>query len=665
MRKLVNGLPQLDAPAGAVTAPPRAWALQAGALEFTLDEQGRLGPVRLEGQEVWHGVHWLLRDHHWRTPPVRLGRPRWQRSQDAAEYWSAHFRGVFEPYAPANQALGQLPVHTALRVQATAPGVITVTGEAWLDAAAPPLAVNRIGLCVLHPLWQAGARLEVLHDDGRTTRSALPRRVSPWPPFSGIRELRIALRPGCWAVATFEGDSFELEDQRNNADASFKAYARSNFLPRPFVLEPGAGPLARVRQCVRLAVERTVSTRGSAARLRPEGRQPPVDARPKKTELVWSELRVDAPRPFHLGLALDETVWRAPARAAAQAERLAPDVLHLTMDARCPPTPRQFEALAQVLAASGARLRVDLHDLADARAALALPGLARCMERAGLKPWAVAVFPTSRAQVQRVREAFPSAQVGGGTPDFFVQLNRMDRLPELDFATFTVCPTVHQADDPTVMQSALALPGMLQTLAERYPGLPVYIGPSRIAARRSPLGELAPTLEGRPCPLSGSDPRESLPFAAAWVVAQAAAALAHGAQGCTVQRWCDVAGKGWWPGSSDVAEHERLRARAPWPANPLPGGLAAGLSGGGQRSWQALGLGRLQVLGWRWQTAAGMQDWLVRLGAQPLPVRLPASGVTARYLAADGCWQPMARASRRTAWPWPPATVLVVEHAAA
>ena len=78
-----------------------------------------------------------------------------------------------------------------------------------------------------------------------------------------------------------------------------------------------------------------------------------------------------------------------------------------------------------------------------------------------------------------------------------------------------------------------------------------------------------------------------------------------------------------------------------------------------------LGLGRLQVLGWRWQTVAGIQDWLVHLGAQPLPVRLPTSGVTARYLAADGCWQPTARTSRRTAWPWPPATVLVVEHAAA
>ena len=51
-----------------------------------------------------------------------------------------------------------------------------------------------------------------------------------------------------------EGDAFEMEDQRNWADASFKTYVRPLSKPRPYVIAKGAADRQRI----------TVSVEGKA-----------------------------------------------------------------------------------------------------------------------------------------------------------------------------------------------------------------------------------------------------------------------------------------------------------------------------------------------------------------------------------------------------------------
>jgi len=405
-----------DRPAGRGDAPLR---LQAGDLRCSLHADGRVGAIHSGDLEVWHGVHWLLRDPHWRTPPLRLSVPA--RTQPAAESagWRVDLQGVFEPYAEAGSAPPRL--QTTLSFLGESSGVLSLTGEAWLPPDAPPLSLNRIGLCLLHPITQAGARCEVLHDDGRTTRASLPTLVSPWPPFSGIATLRIALGRGQWAVAEFEGDSFELEDQRNNADASFKTYARSNFLPRPFVLAPGG----RVRQSLRLRVERrrwAASPRRLAGAAPALSRSHRVEADPGLLDL--SDLRVGPARAFELGLALEASDLRSSLASASLLARLAPDVLHLGLHPRETLSDRQLRVLARMLEAADAQLRLDLLDFAAPQELQALPELAQRLRSAGVEPRAVGVFPSTAQAVQAARAAFERSHVGGGTADFFLH-----RLP--------------------------------------------------------------------------------------------------------------------------------------------------------------------------------------------------------------------------------------------
>ncbi len=67
----------------------------------------------------------------------------------------------------------------------------------------------------------------------------LPDLIDPWQPFKDMRAITHTVRPGLTAECRMEGDTFEMEDQRNWSDASYKTYVRPLALPWPYVLPCG------------------------------------------------------------------------------------------------------------------------------------------------------------------------------------------------------------------------------------------------------------------------------------------------------------------------------------------------------------------------------------------------------------------------------------------
>lgn len=506
---------------------------------------GVLGGGLAADAELWHGVHFLLRDAHWRTPALCLTEPVHEVLGDG---WRVSVTGHIDTTDP---------VALRISIEGHADGSLSVTGSARPSA---DIDINRLGLCLLHPLSAAGQALEVTHDDGRISRSSFPTLIPAWPPFTAIRALRHELKPGLWACAEFEGDSFELEDQRNNADASFKTYSRSNFMPRPYRLRAGE----EVRQRVRLWVEESATANEHWARpatlpMIPARPPNPVRADPSTSSEQGppaGESKRPRGSPMRVGIELTPADLARPEALAATTALLAelrPGHLHLVLQAD--PLRGTLEvdaaALAQALHAAQADLRLDLMDLteADLNASASmspsaaptsgLQRLAAALAAAHIVPTDVALFPTTHAAIAAARGAFRHSRIGGGAADFFVQLNRQERLPALDFLSFTVCPIVHSADDATVLASHASLAGMLDTLNARYSGVPVQVGPSRIAARRSPLGDLAPSDGRRRVALAGIDTRDGSAFAADWAAGHVAALQAAGAQAVTVRRVSD------------------------------------------------------------------------------------------------------------------------------
>jgi hypothetical protein len=117
---------------------------------------------------------------------------------------------------------------------------------------------NRIGICVLLPPSEfAGAAYKLTGPAGEID-GRLPEMVGPQAIIDGVYEGVCApftrfvarLADGLEVTLAFSGEVFEMEDQRNWTDASFKIYSTPLSRPRPQRAESGDG----IRQDVTLTI---------------------------------------------------------------------------------------------------------------------------------------------------------------------------------------------------------------------------------------------------------------------------------------------------------------------------------------------------------------------------------------------------------------------------
>ena len=108
---------------------------------------------------------------------------------------------------------------------------------------------NRIGFCILLPMDCAETKTQINHVDGTIEDSIFPKyiapqliidgRPSPVEPFSNMRGLTLNMSPDLQVELNFDGDDFEMEDQRNWTDASFKIYSTPLKYPSPVEIKTG------------------------------------------------------------------------------------------------------------------------------------------------------------------------------------------------------------------------------------------------------------------------------------------------------------------------------------------------------------------------------------------------------------------------------------------
>lgn len=505
--------------------------LRAGRLSALLEDGGLRG-VRWDGIEVLRRAAFLLRDEDWGTVPASVELVN-QRSDGQAFDLELRLRH-------RHRGVG---LDTHIRIRGGAEGRLELTAVSEAEA---DLATNRCGLVVLHPAHFAGLPLEVLHADGSRESSAFPLLISPAQPVLSIRALRCQPADGIEVDCRLEADlphdplgKFEMEDQRNWSDASFKTYVCSLLDPWPYRLEAGKA----YRQAMVLTIVASPAFgEGKASALVPglASRQP---ASTPPLIAVGAPLGLRMPA-LGLGVA-------AAAESCSSAERqavlaLAPGWLLGECDLRAADPLAHLQAIAALARASGARLRLDLLAADHWNADQAAEQAASACARAGVRPDAVRILPAALLQsfqpgdhwpaVPRpsdysaaLRKAFPAVQVGGGVFTYFTELNRLAPPAEgLDFIGHATCPIVHAADDDAVMETLESLPHIARSVAAGWPGLPWQLGPSTLAASRNPYGSATlANPEWRSLPLADRDPRLCTDFGAAWTAGYAAAVIPH------------------------------------------------------------------------------------------------------------------------------------------
>ncbi len=507
------GTEQVDPPFRALRAGPLSVAFDNGALRY----------VRIDGIEVLRGVSFLVRDENWGTFTPKI--EDLDIHEDAGGFTIA-YRGTC---ADASRRL----TYDA-RIVGKQDGSLSFVADALPET---DVLTNRTGFIVLHPIADlAGKPVKVLHEDGTERLASFPENVDPRVPFTRIRALSHEVRPDLWATCSMEGeDAFEMEDQRNWSDASYKTYVRSLLQPWPYTLRKGE----KFTQAVHLAVTGTLSPRRVSG-----GEQ-------RETVLTPGNPAGTMPA-IGVGVPAEEA-----ANALASAElmkRLAPRLLVCQIDLRENHGRRELENYKQLSERTGAGVALEIITRGTLDPYNELAPVGEAMRAVGLVPDSVSVFPMQdmrsvqpdapwpempsfEESYAAARRAFAGAKLGGGMAAYFTELNRK-RPPSalLDYVTFTTCPSVHAADDVSVMETLEAIPHLIRsTRAFAGTEKPLRIGPSQLGCRENPYGSATtPNPDNRRACLSRIDPRQRGLFNAAWSLGYVAAAAREGIDAVTL-----------------------------------------------------------------------------------------------------------------------------------
>ncbi|HRL11306.1 MAG TPA: hypothetical protein PKX07_05470, partial [Aggregatilineales bacterium] len=203
---------------------PRPLTLHAGPLSVVY-EAGSLRYIRLGSSEALHQIYSAVRDHNWGTVTAVISDERIERTENSFRitYRSTHRQDAVDFVWDAV-------------ITGDADGTLTFSMD---GEARSTFKRNRIGFCVLHPTNCAGQPCTVEDVDGTRRDAAFPQAIAPHQPFFDLRAITHTVAPGLRVEVRMEGDTFEMEDQRNWTDASFKTYCTPLALPFPATVEAG------------------------------------------------------------------------------------------------------------------------------------------------------------------------------------------------------------------------------------------------------------------------------------------------------------------------------------------------------------------------------------------------------------------------------------------
>ena len=415
-----------------------------------------------------------------------------------------------------------------------------------------------------------------------------------------------------------EGDAFEMEDQRNWTDASYKTYVRPLALPWGYTLAKGS----RHEQTVRLSF---------AGRLEGDGKEKGTDVR----ITLGGNLATNMP---DLGVALPAEEAQAALAAAAALRTLNPHLLVCNVDTRDGRGLAELEAYRKVgeAVSAGIVLEIIIPDERDAAASLA--PVAEAVRRARLRLESVVVSsaadlkswqpgatrpekPTAEEILGAARAAFPGVKLGGGMLSTFTELNRKRPKGEpFDYVTHTTCSIVHAADDRSVMETLETLPAIIASTRAMIGDKAHRIGPSAIAARSNPYGKgLAGNPQNQRVCLTDRDPRQRGLFNAAWTLGYVAACALGGVEAVAIGTATGPLGSIYRRANNTQPYFDSIEGSPVYPAFHLIAGLARGR---GRRLVEARVSRPGSAVALAWSDGDRTVLWLANLTSEPLRVQI-------------------------------------------
>lgn len=502
-------------------ALPEQVELRAGPLSL-IYQQGDLRYICLENHEILRRVTVAIRDRDWKTVTPIISNVKMNIEEDSFQV-SYHVE------------LHQNEINFSWDglLHGDSDGTITFSME---GLALSTFLKNRIGFCILHPASLAGIQAEVQHTNGSVDSTNFPIDFianQPVLPFAEMKSITYQVKQGVCAKVEFKGDVFEMEDQRNWTDASFKTFCPPLSLPYPVVIQQGT----KITQSITLSLQTSGSTslQDHEQEISILPLQNPVltiDLTGKTTPIPTiglgmashghslSSIEVERLRGLHLthlrtDLSLSDPNYKIGLRSAVnEANRLG---LKLELAFFIPGNPDQ-ELID---------LRKELDILQPKISAfLCYPQIESYQGGSPLE----AVVAASRKILERYDSSIPFYT--GTNSDLIFLKRSILPLDQTDGICFAICPQVHAFDNDSMVET-LEMQGKAVTSACHGNGLPVRVSPVTLKMRFNPYatgpiqalepGELPPQV----------DVRQMSMFGACWTACSFKSIAEAGAQSIT------------------------------------------------------------------------------------------------------------------------------------
>lgn len=484
---------------GTTEPPPTSRRLVAGPLSLEISN-GAMRSLCWNAIEILRTLDYPVRNADWGTISAVTVSEEFAESPTSFEYGRRF-------------TVGGCLLTGSFTCSGNASGLVTATLNLRAESAT---GLNRAGFVILHPAGVAGSLLRVTHRDGTGEEREFPLLIAPSQPASDIVALRQEAN-GVVVDIAFAGETFEMEDQRNWSDASYKTYCRPLALPYPFQMAADE------------TVEQSITLRVSGA----GGAQKPIAT---QAIIVGSDTGRKLPQ---LALAL-EAGWEPDPESRqfvkAKSTLLRADLTRANWQ----------QTLDRLIAASVGALDLELivsdslPELDTQLKALAATGIIAnsivVLPKAWLKSYQrSAAWPAGASPIQAAavaRDRFPESEIGSGVLTNFTELNRYREAARAgDFITHGTTAVVHDADDISVMQTLEALPQIFASAEALAEGKPYRLGLVSIGMRSNPYGaDVAANPEGVRRPMAMTDPRQRGLFGAAWMVGAMAATEGAGVE---------------------------------------------------------------------------------------------------------------------------------------
>jgi hypothetical protein len=475
--------------------------LRAGKLDLKFSS-GRIMDISFNGQKVISEIYFALRDHNWGTIPYQI--ENLIVDEDTDEF-----------------AISFTAVHDSNDIKFKWDGKIIGSADSGITYSFDGTALsdfmrNRIGFCVLHPASCAGMGCEVMHSAGESETGVFPVLISPHQPYMDIKSIAHCPQKGVKVKTEFEGDVFEMEDQRNWTDASYKTYCTPLALPFPVQVKKGD----RFHQAVYVSLQAGSCTTD-------------IKAHECENSISLFDGEVQNTGSFSLGSCIAKPLTEL------QIQRIkAIGLSHIRYDYHFKDPNTYTKTIFEQVREIGAKLFMAVfltdswEEELDTLSGIINENKQDIMGVAIFREGANAVDEEILAKARR-KLSESGIPVGSGTDAFFTQLNR-SRLPRygMDFVCYSNNPQVHAFDNDSIMSTVEGQTANLLSCAALYPGLPIWVTPVTMKMRWNPdaTGEVI-LRKGQVPP--DVDRRQMSLFNASWFLRSLAACIKGGAAGAS------------------------------------------------------------------------------------------------------------------------------------